>query len=382
MQKPKVVLDNEVYRKIMYWVKKSKYEVSGLGTVVWDEKEQAFRVKSAMLLPQKNTTTHTEIDTKAVVKAMYELRDAEGDLRFWWHSHANMKVFWSSEDMETIRDFGSGGWVVATVFNHNYETRSAFYGVGGLIPNFVDDLETVVIPFLEPKAKEWDEEYTKNVTNVVFTPPSAKPLGPGTYALKGGELVKVNSPATSGTTTTGGSQTGSTPTTTTGSIKAEDFAKVEPPKNRPAGMPKREYKRWKREWRAAQENKASMQNDLEIAAERAEILPPEEGEERFQFRDFICYATGLAITLDDFVDPYPFTQDELHLMAMEGIHHDDLDYLLANGFDRTEILKCIFERGYGIDDFHADLETMKYNELDDPEWEDDIPVADRARMVH
>ena len=98
----KVIIENEVFRKIMHWVDKSDYEVSGLGTLTCDE-NGVFRVKSAMLLPQKNGTTHTDIEAEDVGKLMYALKDQAGELRFWWHSHVNMGVFWSGTDINSNR---------------------------------------------------------------------------------------------------------------------------------------------------------------------------------------------------------------------------------------------------------------------------------------
>jgi hypothetical protein len=167
----KVVIDNEVYRKIMFWVNKSSYEVSGLGTVTYDE-AGIFRVTSAMLLPQKNGSTHTDIEGEDVSKLMYALRASPGDLRFWWHSHVDMPVFWSGTDMDTIKKIGAGGWFLSTVFNKKNEMRSAFYAVEGNTtpwgkqPFFHDELDTSVAPIPETNSEAWDEEYRLNVTNI------------------------------------------------------------------------------------------------------------------------------------------------------------------------------------------------------------------------
>lgn len=155
----------------MYWVNKSDFEVSGLGTVVV-KPDGILHVTGACLLPQVNGPTHTDIEPEDVGKLMHEFHKAkvEGDLRFWWHSHVDMSVFWSGTDMGTIKKIGAGGWFLSTVFNKKRELRSAYYGVEGQVtpfgrtPLFLDELNTTVEPFQEENAAEWGEDYARNVT--------------------------------------------------------------------------------------------------------------------------------------------------------------------------------------------------------------------------
>ncbi len=172
--KPTIVLDNEVHRKVMHWVHKSPVEVSGFGTVEV-EKDGVIRVVSAMLLPQKNGPAHTNIEADAICKALFELKDARGEMLWWWHSHVNMGVFWSGTDHQAMRDFSGQGedhWICATVFNKKGETRSAFYAPKGAISPwganalFYDECELKIEDFVDPRQAEWDAEYKKNVTDV------------------------------------------------------------------------------------------------------------------------------------------------------------------------------------------------------------------------
>ncbi len=164
----KVVIPDSVNRKIMHWVNKSEYEVSGLGKVTTDDQGN-LTVIDVMLLPQKNAAAHTDIEGEDVGRAMYLLRDTPGMLKFWWHSHVNMSVFWSTQDKETIKLCGTGGWCVATVFNKMNERKSAFYSVQGMdLPwgrheLFFEDIPTEVEKAVDPMAAAWDAEYDKNV---------------------------------------------------------------------------------------------------------------------------------------------------------------------------------------------------------------------------
>jgi hypothetical protein len=167
----KLVIDELVYEKVMHWVNKSNYEVSGLGKVVLDKETNVIRVVDAILLPQENTTTHTDIDPAAVGKAMFLLKDAPGDLRWWWHSHANMSVFWSGTDMTTMKDLGMGGWFTATVFNQSNEMKSAFVQ-SSPVRLIADDISCAVDKRIDPFAEhrnEWDKSYEENVKNKTYS---------------------------------------------------------------------------------------------------------------------------------------------------------------------------------------------------------------------
>lgn len=160
----KVIIEKPVYEKILYWVDKCKDEISGLGKVVFED--GAFVVKSAILVKQENTGADTEMDAQSVAKAMYELRNEPGHLNFWWHSHADMNVFWSSTDHDTIADFGKNGWCLAVVFNHRHEHRAAYYQKGtGFLPElFVDELEVENGRTISYYDESWDTEYKNKVT--------------------------------------------------------------------------------------------------------------------------------------------------------------------------------------------------------------------------
>jgi hypothetical protein len=160
MTEHRVLIDFKVYQKIMHWVNKAQGEVSGLGKVIIDKGD--YRVVDAILVEQQNTGASTELEPASVAKAMYEMRETPGHLNFWWHSHVNMAVFWSGTDIDTIREIGQHGFVVATVFNKKNETRSAVYvKAGEIIPEiFLDNLKTEMstgIP--KEETAQWDAQF-------------------------------------------------------------------------------------------------------------------------------------------------------------------------------------------------------------------------------
>ena len=172
IDKPKVYFRRDALEKIKYFVDKCSVECSGFGTV---EKHKGYYiVTDVMLLPQRNGATSTEIDAEDMNRALYTLRNAPGELNFWWHSHVNMGVFWSGTDDATIKQIGEQGWCLATVFNKKNEMRSAVF-IKNAIPDpvfaqdlFLDELENHILANKPSQEilNAWDAEYKKNITDV------------------------------------------------------------------------------------------------------------------------------------------------------------------------------------------------------------------------
>lgn len=189
----KVLFDEEVHAKITHWVNKSSIEVSGLGRCIRTE-DGNYKVIEAYLLEQENTATTTDIDAEAASKLMFETREDEGHLNFWWHSHVNMGVFWSGTDTATIESFGSAGFCLATVFNKKGDMRSAYYqgGTDFYAPVFVDNIPNEIHHEIDKsKIEAWDQEFDKKCKVKKWTPPkkSGRRAGLlGTKVNKGGSV--------------------------------------------------------------------------------------------------------------------------------------------------------------------------------------------------
>lgn len=163
-------IDEAVFAQIMYWVNKAEGEVSGLGKI--ERINGVLRVTSAILLKQENTSVTTDIEAAAIGKAMFELKDAPGQLNWWWHSHVNMDVFWSGTDLDTIHKIGANGWFLSTVFNKKQEMKTAYYQKGNdFLPGlFVDDIHTsTVFTYDAEREAQWDKEFTDKVTEKKFS---------------------------------------------------------------------------------------------------------------------------------------------------------------------------------------------------------------------
>lgn len=164
-----IQIPRQVYAKVMHWINKSNDEVSGFGRATYHKETGVLWVHDAYLIKQRNGAAHTDIDGQSLAKLMFKTKDLEGELKWWWHSHVNMAVFWSGTDTATIKELASQGWMAATVFNKKEETRSALgyltstelFGSEVVIK---DSLETYIIDIEDDEVKKsWDKEYDDNI---------------------------------------------------------------------------------------------------------------------------------------------------------------------------------------------------------------------------
>lgn len=162
-----IKLDDIVYQEVMHYVNKSNFEVSGLGKVVVEKDGDStiLRVTKVVILPQENTSVHTEIDPASIGKAEYDLRNEPGELRWWWHSHVKMETFWSNEDLNTIAELSQHDWFAATVFNQEEDMRSA-YAQAAPLRFMMDEVLTYSASRIPKELTDkWDAQYAKNVKN-------------------------------------------------------------------------------------------------------------------------------------------------------------------------------------------------------------------------
>lgn len=122
-------------------------------------------VTEAVMCECTNTHATTEMTPEAVADAMYHLRDADGDVLWWWHSHGNMQTFFSGTDMETIEQIGEQGACLATVFNRKGDMHSGFYvKTDPMYPNVYTECETEIgepldIGFYAELDKEFKDKF-------------------------------------------------------------------------------------------------------------------------------------------------------------------------------------------------------------------------------
>ncbi len=165
-----IIIPEPIMQKVMHWVHKADFEVSGFGTVLCEN--GVFTVQDAWLLKQVGTGATTDIDAQALSELMHDTCRLPGELNWWWHSHVNMAAFWSGTDTKTICDMASHGYCVATVFNKRRELKSAYAATANLYPlgNQVvlyDNITTTIGSSIDQRLiAEWDKDFLTNVQKV------------------------------------------------------------------------------------------------------------------------------------------------------------------------------------------------------------------------
>ncbi|HEY3295674.1 MAG TPA: hypothetical protein VGL38_09550 [bacterium] len=116
--------------KFWAWVDIAKGEVSALGLVeeILDANSGAVStllVTEFFLLKQRCSADETTMDPAAVAQLMLDL-EAQGidsrKLRMFAHSHANMSVFWSGTDDDTIAGLANGDYLLSLVVNRKRDS--------------------------------------------------------------------------------------------------------------------------------------------------------------------------------------------------------------------------------------------------------------------
>ena len=161
---PRIAFPEKTWKKLLAYVEACPMEVGGLGTV--EQVGQLLIVRDVFLLEQEVSPVSTVLDQAAVVKFLTDWTRSGNDpsiIRFWWHSHADMDVFWSETDMATIRQFTQGNWLLSLVGNRKRQTRTRLT-TSEPFPFAVDFLPVEVIPDVEDAiAKAAREEIAAKV---------------------------------------------------------------------------------------------------------------------------------------------------------------------------------------------------------------------------
>jgi len=97
-------------------VGKKVYECSSIGIM---DKDDPCLVEDVIVIKQKNTPSHTEMDDDElgnVTMALRKMGIAPSRMALWHHTHADFNTFWSSTDTDTIDRYAADGlqWAVVT----------------------------------------------------------------------------------------------------------------------------------------------------------------------------------------------------------------------------------------------------------------------------
>lgn len=111
---------------------KYKSEVGGMAIMY--KTENGYKIIDPVVLKQVVTGTTCSLDkdaiadymSKSAIKYSAKLNIPVHEIRFvWWHSHAQMGVFWSGTDDIAIEEFSGGDWSLSIVVNckNQYKAR-------------------------------------------------------------------------------------------------------------------------------------------------------------------------------------------------------------------------------------------------------------------
>lgn len=126
-----IEVDAVVMSKLWLWTDMARGEVSALGIIDETRDQQTgmitgLRVTDVFLVKQVSTDADTELDPAGVAELMLELERAGQDvckLRFWWHSHGSLSVFWSDQDEACVTDLANGEYLLSLVVNKRRDSQ-------------------------------------------------------------------------------------------------------------------------------------------------------------------------------------------------------------------------------------------------------------------
>lgn len=114
---PRIFILLKAKSKLDAYINQCPTEISGLGKVV--KIGDDFVIEDIFLLKQVCSPTHTQLDKNDLAEYMLSAAsrgESLRNIRVWWHSHAYLDSFWSTEDDSTATSF-RGEWMISIVGN-------------------------------------------------------------------------------------------------------------------------------------------------------------------------------------------------------------------------------------------------------------------------
>lgn len=125
----KVLIKREHFAKLLAYSKLCKSELGGFGRIVMTDNGN-LEVTNIYLVKQRASGSTCELDADAIGLLEYESRNDSGELALWWHSHVDMGVSPSQQDIETMNKMGSNGRCLMLVINRKGETTAQYTFAG------------------------------------------------------------------------------------------------------------------------------------------------------------------------------------------------------------------------------------------------------------
>lgn len=121
----RLLIEPQADEKIRAYTALVSGEISGLGKVTVDGDD--FIVTDVAIFEQEVSGVHSTIPTAALAKFQDEMVKKGESMRewvLWWHSHADMDVFFSSTDTDTIYNSTEFPFLVSLVVNKARESKA------------------------------------------------------------------------------------------------------------------------------------------------------------------------------------------------------------------------------------------------------------------
>lgn len=168
-----IYISQKAYTKMFQYVTATDNEISGLG-IVEELPGIGVTITEVYLLKQTNTPASTELDPMDVSKLLTELskQGKETRLLLWWHSHANMEVFWSGTDTDTIEGLKSSSYFMSMVVNKRFDIKARIE-IFSPVSISLDNVPVKVLPDIADTPDDIKAEVKDKVTNPppIFTNP-------------------------------------------------------------------------------------------------------------------------------------------------------------------------------------------------------------------
>jgi proteasome lid subunit RPN8/RPN11 len=173
---PAIYITPYAKQKMDLYITLCKDEISGFGTVSSSHLEEGFLlIDNVFIFEQECSGSHSDMSSEDVSKFIVEAVNNgidPGNIKIFWHSHANSGVFWSGTDNNCIEEL-SDSWLISIVGNHKgqYLTRLDIFNLGRIT---IDELRLVIAheendSLKEQIEKEIKEKVSKSKT--VFVQP-------------------------------------------------------------------------------------------------------------------------------------------------------------------------------------------------------------------
>ena len=181
-------------------------EVSGLG-MVSEQLDKKGRLRSYIvddiyLIKQQCSGTDTVLDAEAVAIFLGDLATQGIDiskLKLWWHSHGDMKVFWSATDEACVANLANSSYMISIVTNKDKDmlTRIDIYKPFHVT---VNEIDTDIHYPEEPELEEFCvQEFNTKVTEQIHQFDRLEPMPfPGRGDPMDAEIERLENLVSSG----------------------------------------------------------------------------------------------------------------------------------------------------------------------------------------